>query len=91
MTDRRGSRVLNDNTLFFGLDFNDVIALGVVLIISQSVLKIFEKQNLAILVPFVTMLILIPIRLHHRRRIIRDYLHSKLSPRKIHAPGHYRN
>ena len=68
---RKPSRILNDNTLFFGIDRNDLMGLGLAFYFYQIILPT-GLQGYAWFSTLITAVILIHIRLKWRRRIIRD-------------------
>lgn len=68
------SRVLNDDNLFFGLDRNDIMAIGVVFYLVQMVLSIFSLEGFSLIFTGIGAIILMQIRLKFRRKIIRDTL-----------------
>lgn len=74
MRERKTSRVLNDESYFLGLSYNDITGAGLFLlglIVLSKVLGI--KSMLWALMATITILVLlIPIRLKFRRKILRD-------------------
>lgn len=94
-----GSRVLNDNGSVLGLNIYDLIGSVTVLVITSELLKPFGLEFLSVLVAIFSLILLIPIRLRYRRKIIRDavrfyigrfYISSfYLGTRKIES-SHYR-
>ena len=76
MKRRLPSRVLNDNSVLFGLSFSDLVGCTVVLAISQALLKPFHLEPLALVVFGLSLMLLAAIRLKYRRRYLRDRLCS---------------
>lgn len=74
MRDRKTSRVLNDESYFLGLSYNDISGAGIFLLVLIMIGKMIGIQSqLWALVATVTILVLlIPVRLKYRRKIIRD-------------------
>jgi type IV secretory pathway TrbD component len=66
------SRVLNDDNLFFGLDRNDIMALGLLFYLFQFFFKSFGIEYLSIVLTIISTSIVVSIRLKYRRKIIRD-------------------
>lgn len=68
------SRILNNDSYFLGLSYNDISLIGVLLlclILVGKVLKI-ESQFWALIVTVSFLFFLVPIRMKFRRKIIRD-------------------
>lgn len=80
---RKPSRILNERSIFMGLDFSDLIGLAVSLLIFQMCFKPLHKEFLALISTIVTGVCLSALRLKYRRRIIRDYLHSKIGSKRL--------
>lgn len=79
---RKTSRVLNDESYFLGLSYNDISGAGIFLLVLIMIGKMIGIQSqLWALVATVSILVfLIPVRLKYRRKIIRDsfrYLFTK--------------
>ncbi len=74
MRDRKTSRVLNDESYFLGLSYNDISGTGIFLLVLIMIGKMIGIQSqLWALVATVSILVfLIPVRLKYRRKIIRD-------------------
>lgn len=70
----RPSRILNDETLFFGLNRNDIIAIGGLFYVYQGVMTIVGYPSVAIFLALISAIGLISIRLKYRKKIIRDVL-----------------
>ena len=68
------SRILNDETLFFGLNRNDIISIGGLFYAYQGLMTIIGYPGVAVFLAFATTLGLITIRLKFRKKIIRDVL-----------------
>ena len=71
---RKTSRVLNDESYFLGLSYNDISGAGIFLLVLIMIGKMIGIQSqLWALVATVSILVfLIPVRLKYRRKIIRD-------------------
>ncbi len=69
---KKPSRILNDDTLFFGLDRNDIMALGAVFYGFEFIFRPFGKEYLSLVGTLVASIVMINIRLKFRRKIIRD-------------------
>lgn len=74
MRERKTSRVLNDESYFLGLSYNDISGAGIFLLALIILFKVLGIQNMiwALLIAVVALGSLIPIRLSFRRKIIRD-------------------
>jgi len=74
MRERKTSRVLNDDSYFLGLSYNDISGAGMFLLALIILFKVLGIQNMiwALLIAVVALGSLIPIRLSFRRKIIRD-------------------
>lgn len=77
------SRVLNDRSVFMGLDYIDLAALGFVLLVLQLSLKPWRLEFYAFFFTSLFALMLSPIRLRFRRKIIRDSLLFVFGPKRI--------
>jgi len=71
---RKPSRILNDDTLGFGLNPSDLIGLGVVFYILQTICFEIGYEGASLFGTLLATVILIHIRLRYRRKIIRDCL-----------------
>lgn len=76
MNPRKTSRVLNDNAFLLGLTYNDISGCGVLLLV---LLLIFRGLGIkSMLIPLLAactaLVVLIPIRLKYRKKILRDSL-----------------
>ncbi len=74
MKERKTSRVLNDDSFFLGLSYNDITAIGILLLIVIIIFKTLGIENmfLVLCLSLSGLVILIPIRMTKRRKIIRD-------------------
>lgn len=74
MRERKTSRVLNDESYFLGLSYNDISGAGIFLLALIILFKVLGIQNMiwALLIAVAALGSLIPIRLSFRRKIIRD-------------------
>lgn len=74
MRERKTSRVLNDESYFLGLSYNDISGAGVFLLGLIILFKALDIKNMiwALLITILVLGSLIPIRLQFRRKIIRD-------------------
>lgn len=76
MRERKTSRVLNDESYFLGLSYNDISGAGIFLLVLILIFKFLEIKNMvwALVITIVILASLIPIRVSFRRKIIRDSL-----------------
>ena len=74
----RPSRLLNEKRGSSGLNEMDFVAAGVFFILCSFALSGTPYMLLAFLITLVPILILLPIRLKYRRKIVRDYLKFKI-------------
>ena len=65
---------MNDDSLVFGLDRSDIMAIGVAFYFWQLVFLPLNTDYLSLIVTVVVTAVLIHIRLKYRRKIIRDTL-----------------
>lgn len=74
MRDRKTSRVLNDESYFLGLSYNDISGAGIFLLALIMIGKMIgiQSQLWALVVTVSILFFLIPVRLKYRRKIIRD-------------------
>lgn len=74
MKERKTSRVLNDQSYFLGLSYNDISGAGILLLLLIFVFKLLGIQNMfwALIITILTLSSLIPVRMSFRRKIIRD-------------------
>jgi len=79
----RGSRFLNDNGSVLGLNTMDLMGAAGVMVAASEVLKPIRLDFLAIPVAVVALTALIPVRLRHRRKIIRDTLAFWIGARRV--------
>ena len=69
------TRVLNNRTQILGLTSLDLFSLAVFYSSLQVLLFPFEVEFLSLILTFVLLVFLIPIRLQFRRGIIRDFFY----------------
>lgn len=74
MRDRKTSRVLNDESYFLGLSYNDISGAGIFLLVLIMIGKMIgiQSQLWALVITVSILVFLIPVRLKYRRKIIRD-------------------
>lgn len=74
MREKKTSRILNDQSYFLGLSYNDITFSGVFLLVLIILGKIFkiQSQMWALILTVSLLMFLIPIRMKFRRKIIRD-------------------
>jgi len=74
MRDRKTSRILNDESYFLGLSYNDISGAGIFLLVLIMIGKMIgiQSQLWALVVTVSILVFLIPVRLKYRRKIIRD-------------------
>lgn len=74
MRDRKTSRVLNDESYFLGLSYNDISGSGIFLLVLIMIGKMIgiQSQLWALITTISILVFLIPVRLKYRRKIIRD-------------------
>lgn len=74
MRDRKTSRVLNDESYFLGLSYNDISGAGIFLLVLIMIGKMIgiQSQLWALIATVSILVFLIPVRLKYRRKIIRD-------------------
>ena len=80
------SRILNDEKVWFGLNFEDLGAVFAVFIILSRLLQETIFVPIAFVVPFILITILAPIRATKRRKIIRDFLLLMVTGGKCYDP-----
>jgi hypothetical protein len=87
MNDRKTSRVLNDESYFLGLSYNDISGAGIFLLVLIFISKALgiESMLCSLAVALSGLVMLIPIRLKFRRKIIRDTLRYSLFNGVIHV------
>lgn len=73
MVSRTPNRMLNTESTVFGLNISDMIFILIVYSLTNSILMLFRLEVLSIFLATICALILIPVRLNFRRRIIRDF------------------
>ncbi|GEM_PF-2055186 len=76
MKERKTSRVLNDESYFLGLSYNDITGAGILLLGLLLLSKIIGVKSMlwALMFTISVLVMLIPIRLRYRRKILRDSL-----------------
>lgn len=76
MKQRKTSRILNDQSYFLGLSYHDITGLGVLLLGLILIFKALGIENMiwALVISASSLILVIPIRLQYRRRIIRDFV-----------------
>lgn len=85
MKRQRPSRVLNERSVLLGLDFPDLVGLACILIVLQLLLKPFNLEFFALVGTGIATILLMPLRLRFRRKIIRDTIMRFLGPKVIHV------
>lgn len=93
MRERKTSRVLNDESYFLGLSYNDITGAGVLLLVLLFVSKMMGVKSMlwALMVTISVLVMLIPIRLRYRRKILRDTLKYLLKNGVTHVPKNRRD
>jgi hypothetical protein len=79
------ARMLNDQRGVFGLGFTDLAAAIVLFIILSQTLENTAYDIAALPVALVSLIVLSPIRLTQRRKIIRDTIRHYLGPKQLYA------
>lgn len=76
MRDRKTSRVLNDESYFLGLSYNDITGAGLLLLGLLLLSKVLGIKSMlwALIATITALVMLIPVRLKFRRKILRDSL-----------------
>lgn len=76
MRDRKTSRVLNDESYFLGLSYNDITGAGLLLLGLLFLSKLLGIKSMlwALMLTVSALVMLIPVRLRFRRKILRDSL-----------------
>ena len=69
----RPSKTLNIKSSFFGLSLDDLLGLMVFYTLFQFLFSLIGLDILSIVLTFLLLILLIPIRLKFRRGIIKDY------------------
>ncbi|MCE3009746.1 MAG: hypothetical protein LW875_03945 [Proteobacteria bacterium] len=93
MKGHKTSRVLNDESYFLGLSYSDISGVGALLLGIICLLKALGIQNMlwALLFCGAFLVVLIPLRLGFRRKIIRDSLFYFLNHGVVHVSKNNRN
>lgn len=92
--ERKPSQHLNNNAALMGLSYQDVSLLGINLMILLMVFRRFQEPRLTYLALFLTFLlgvVLVPLRLKYRRKILRDRISFILRERVIYDPRSHRS
>lgn len=81
MIKRKTSRVLNDDSYFLGLSYNDISGAGIFLLLLIFIGKMLGLKSMlwALALTVALLFFLIPIRLRFRRKIIRDSIRYIIS------------
>ena len=66
-----------------GLDFSDLIGLALTLLFLQMCLKPFRKEVIALFLTLMIGIVLSSLRMRMRRKTVRDFLISKLGPKRL--------
>jgi hypothetical protein len=76
MRERKTSRVLNDESYFLGLSYNDITGAGLLLLGLLLLSKVLGIKSMlwALIATITSLVMLIPVRLKFRRKILRDSL-----------------
>lgn len=82
----RPARLLNERRGSLGLNETDFAVAGVFFVGCAFILSGTPYMLLSFPLTIVPLLILWPIRLKYRRKIVRDYLAFKLFPRRVYVP-----
>jgi heme exporter protein D len=77
---------LNERRGSLGLNETDFFAAGVFFCVVSFVLSGTPYMLVAFPLTLIPLLLLWPIRLKYRRKIVRDYLAYKFFPRRVYAP-----
>ena len=67
------SKILNIKSNFFGLTLDDLLGLMIFYTVFQLLFSLIGLEIVSIILTFIAAIVLIPIRLKYRRRIIIDY------------------
>lgn len=93
MKERKTSRVLNDESYFLGLSYNDITGAGLFLLGLILLSKALGIKSMlwALMVTITALVMLIPIRLKFRRKILRDSIKYIFSNGVNHVSKNRRN
>lgn len=93
MRERKTSRVLNDESYFLGLSYNDITGAGILLLALLLVSKALGVKSMlwALMITISVLVMLIPVRLRFRRKILRDALKYVLTNGVNHVSKNRRN
>lgn len=83
------SRILNDDKVWMGLNFEDLGGAFLVFIILSKLLTGTPYIPIAFAAPLLAVAVLAPIRATKRRKIIRDYLTTKITNGRCYDPKFY--
>lgn len=93
MREKKTSRILNDESYFLGLSYNDISGLGIILLGFILIFKALGIVNMfwALISILAIGSFLIPIRLNFRRKIIRDFFNYLLKNGVHYVSKNHRN
>lgn len=93
MKDKKTSRVLNDDSFLFGLSYNDITGVGLLLLALMLFSKVIGLESMlwALIFSIGVLALLIPIRLRFRRKIIRDTIKYLIFNGVIRVSKNHRN
>lgn len=93
MRERKTSRVLNDESYFLGLSYNDITGAGLFLLGLLMMSKILGIKSMlwALMATVTSLVMLIPVRLKFRRKILRDSIKYIFSNGVNHVSKNRRN
>ena len=80
---RKPSRILNERSVLMGLDFTDLTGLALAMALFQICLKPFHLEFFALVLSIALGVVLSPIRMNFRRKILRDSVQYVFGPRQI--------
>ena len=85
---------INDKSVLFGLSYSDVSLMGAILaallFINKHFVGMISFSYWSLMSIGLMAILLIPIRIQYRRKIIRDFLKHFFKSRLIYAPKHHR-
>ncbi len=85
------SRILNENAIFMGITFEDIVGFAVVSMTFLYPALFMGKVIYALPFVFIFFSALVQLRIKHRRHIIRDGYKYLTAEKVIHVPTNYRN
>lgn len=93
MKPRKTSRVLNDESYFLGLSYSDITGAGIFLMGLLLLGKVLGVKSMlwALILTVSVLVVLIPIRLKFRRKILRDSLRYLLLSGVNHVSKNHRD